>query len=429
MTGTPLTQLRSEFMRLYPEDVAAILESQPLDDSAALLASEPPERASDVLEHLSPDVASRIIDSLEDSAFAAIVPSLDPSRAAAFLSRLPEGVWEERLNLVDPRTAAELTSLMSYTPDTAGGIMDPRVATFHSGTTADQALRRLRAMREEEFDALYIIDTEGTFLGSIELESLAVAEPDQTLDELDLHAPVAVQATSSMEEVVEILDHGHDGGLPVVDYANRLLGVIRPEELRTATEEEASADLLTMVGVSKEERALSTPLFSVRKRLPWLNINLITAFLAATVVGIFESTIARISALAVLLPIVAGQSGNSGAQALAVTFRGLTLREVRLSHWRRMLVKEITVGLIDGIAVATITGAVVLAWSRSFKIAIVISVSMVISMVIAGVAGTSIPMILKALGQDPAQSSSILLTTVTDVVGFFSFLGLATLLL
>lgn len=429
MTGTPTAELKSEFLRLYPEDAAAILQERPVEESAGLLSSEDPERAADVLEYMSPDVASRIIESLDDDAFKALVPVLDASRAAAFLSRLPEGQWEERVNLLDPRIAAELSSLMSYTPDTAGGVMDPRVTTFHSGTTAEQALRRLRAMHEEQFDAIFIIDTEGTFLGSVELESLAIAEPQFRLEQLDVKAPIAVQATSSLEEVIEILDRGYDGGLPVVDHANRLLGVIRAEELRTVAEEEASADLQMMVGVSKEERALSTPLFSVRKRLPWLNVNLLTAFLAASVVGVFESTIARVSALAVLLPVVAGQSGNSGAQALAVTMRGLALREVRSSHWRRMLLKEASVGFINGVSVAVVTGLAVYVWSRSLRISIVIAVSMVISMIIAGIAGTSVPMLLKAVGQDPAQSSSIVLTTVTDVFGFFSFLGLATLLL
>ncbi len=216
--------------------------------------------------------------------------------------------------------------------------------------------------------------------------------------------------------------------LPVVDLDGHLLGVIRHDaDLVQAVQEEATADIQTMVGASKEERALSTALFAVRKRLPWLNINLLTAFLAAAVVGLFESTIAKFTALAVLLPVVAGQSGNTGAQALAVIMRGLALREIRLRHTVAVLIKETIAGALNGIAIAFVTALGVYVWSRSLGLCAVIALAMVLSMAIAGMSGAAIPLILTALRQDPAQSSSIILTTVTDVVGFFSFLGLATL--
>jgi magnesium transporter len=183
-----------------------------------------------------------------------------------------------------------------------------------------------------------------------------------------------------------------------------------------------------MVGASRQERALSPVSFAVKKRLPWLEINLATAFLAAAVVGLFEGTIARFTALAVLLPVVAGQSGNTGAQALAVTMRGLAMREIRVRQWPRVVRKEASVALLNGIAVSLTTAAGVFLWSRSSGLAMVIGISMIISMVCAGIAGVLVPTALTGLGQDPAQSSSIVLTTVTDVVGFASFLGIATIL-
>jgi magnesium transporter len=193
-------------------------------------------------------------------------------------------------------------------------------------------------------------------------------------------------------------------------------------------QEETSLDIQTMFGASRDERALSPVTFAVRKRLPWLEINLLTAFLAASVVGLFESTIAQFTALAVLLPVVAGQSGNSGAQALAVTMRGLALREIGERHMFRVITKEIGTGLVNGVVIALTTALGVLVWSGSPGLALVIAVAMVISMAAAGFAGAGIPILLTAAGQDPAQSSSIILTTITDVVGFFSFLGIATLL-
>jgi magnesium transporter len=244
-----------------------------------------------------------------------------------------------------------------------------------------------------------------------------------------MRPPVAwVEALAPLEEVVELLGERKLAVLPVIDRQGHLLGAIRYEALLTAQQEEASADLLTMVGASREERALSRVSFAVKKRLPWLQINLGTAFLAAAVVGLFEETIARTTALAVLLPVVAGQSGNTGAQALAVVMRGLALREIRLRQWNRVLLKELGVGVLNGVAIAASTSFFVYLWSQSVGLAAIIGLSMVISMAIAGLAGGAVPLALTAVGQDPAQSSSIILTTVTDVVGFFSFLGIATLL-
>jgi magnesium transporter len=185
----------------------------------------------------------------------------------------------------------------------------------------------------------------------------------------------------------------------------------------------------TMVGVIKDERALSPTIFATRKRMPWLQINLVTAFIAAAVVGLFENTIAQFTALAVLLPVVAGQSGNTGAQSMAVTMRGLVLKEIYPRMWGRIIFKEFNVGLMNGIAIALTTGAGVYLWSHSSGLTLVIMLSMILSMIIASVSGAMIPMMLTVTGHDPAQSSSIFLTTVTDVAGFFSFLGIATLLM
>jgi magnesium transporter len=207
-----------------------------------------------------------------------------------------------------------------------------------------------------------------------------------------------------------------------------LVGVIRQKALIDTMQASALSDMQAMVGASREERALSSPFFTVRKRMPWLQVNLLTAFLAAGVVGLFESTIAQFTALAVLLPVVAGESGNAGAQALAVTMRGLALREISTRDWSRVVTKEVAAGFMNGVAIAVTCGIGVCLWSGSAGLVIVIVVSMILAMVMAGFAGALVPIILTKLGQDPAQSSSIVLTTITDVAGFMSFLGIATLL-
>jgi magnesium transporter len=236
---------------------------------------------------------------------------------------------------------------------------------------------------------------------------------------------MAVPAHATREDIVEVVGESVVAALPVIDADGRLVGILRHSALTGAAAELATG-LQTMSGAGKDERGLSPVSFAVKRRLPWLQINLLTAFAAAAVVGAFENTIAEITALAVLLPVVAGQSGNSGMQALAVTMRALALREVKVSHWPRLLVKEAGVGLLNGIAVAVTTMAGVYLWSQSFALSAVIGIAMVVSMVIASVSGGIIPVILKAARRDPAQSSSIVLTTVTDVLGFLTFLGLAT---
>ncbi len=294
--------------------------------------------------------------------------------------------------------------------------------------SARAALLRVRRERPRLTRQLFVVDDDGRLQHIIELSELALAEPGERLEVLARPVQAVVLTTASRDEVLEKLEAHRIADLPVVDIQGRLCGVIRYDALMDAVRAETSADILTMVGASKDERALSGVGFVVRKRLPWLLINLVTAFVAASVVGLFEGTIARFTALAVLLPVVAGQSGNTGAQALAVTMRGLALREIGTSQWYRVARKEVGAGLLNGVAIAVTTGIGVLVWSGSHGLAAVIASAMVLSMVAAGLSGVVIPIVLTRVGQDPAQSSSIILTTVTDVVGFFSFLGIATLL-
>jgi len=255
-----------------------------------------------------------------------------------------------------------------------------------------------------------------------------IANEDDKLSNLLKPITATVTDMTTKDEVIDIVRKLPIHDLAVVDTDNKLIGVIDSSGLLESIQDDAYSDLQTMVGVSKDERALSPFFFSVRKRLPWLEVNLLTAFLAASVVGLFEGLISQFTALAVLLPVVAGQSGNAGAQALAVTMRGLTLREVTSKKWLLLAMKEIRVGFLSGVCVALTCALGVYIWSQNIGLCLVISISMVLAMTIACISGAMVPIILKKLGQDPAQSSSIILTTVTDVAGFFAFLGIATLL-
>lgn len=420
-------RLARAYLRQFPEEAARHFESARLGDAVALLESEPTPHAVAVEERLASNVAADILQAASPAFAARVLAAMDPVRAAPTLAWLPDEQREALLTGMDERAAGELRAIADYPPETAGRLMDPRVLAFRHGTTVQQALTRLRGVRRRAVSDVFLSNDEGRLIGRVPLQDLAVAQPGDTLDGLSL-PPVAVAGTANAAEVVEHLTAHRLGSLPVVDFDGRLLGVIRSDVLMKTARQDAAADMQAMVGASRQERALSRVSFAVRARLPWLQINLVTAFLAASVVGLFESTIAAYTALAVLLPVVAGQSGNTGAQALAVTMRGLALREIRPSQWPRVTRKEGMVAFINGWAVALTTAGAVLLWSGSMGLALVIGSSMVISMVAAGLAGATIPILLTSLGRDPAQSSSILLTTVTDVVGFFSFLGIATML-
>jgi magnesium transporter len=429
-TDSPMVRsLVQDFIRLYPDEAAHLVEPLAPEEVAALLERQESALAAELLRRLPGETATEALALVSDGVTPPIVAALDPGTAATLLSRLDEERRQRLVALLDPALAKELGELMRYPPDVAGGFMDPRVTTFRPYTTAREALTRIRGIRNQRIQDVFLVDEEGRLTGAIGLHDLALAEPGTRLESIASARPIRVQAMAPREDVVAIAESGQVASVPVVDLGDRLLGVIRHGDLVAATQEAASADIQTMVGVSPDERALSRPSFAVRKRLPWLQINLATAFLAASVVGLFEHTIAQFTALAVLLPVVAGQSGNTGAQALAVTMRGLALREIRVRHWARVGGKELVVGAVNGLAVATVTALGVYIWSDSAGLAAVMGVSMACSMIVAGLAGASVPMALTLMGQDPAAASSIILTTVTDVVGFLTFLGFATLAL
>lgn len=420
--------ITAAYIDLDPREVAEALEPAALDDIVAFLSSQTPSQAASVLDQMDETLAAECVLKLSDDTLKSVLSELDPARAALLLSRLDRDERDARMSKLDPDVATELRELMSYPEDTAGHLMETRFPTFRPGLTVKETLERLRSAGERPRFSLLVVDEARKLLGLLTLADIVIADPGSRLEQLIKDRPPAIHAMAPRDDVVAALTQAKLRLLPVVDGQDRLLGVIRHDALVKAVQEDAAGDLAALFGAGKEERALSSPLVAVKKRLPWLNINLLTAFLAASVVGLFESTIAQFTALAVLLPVVAGQSGNTGAQALAVTMRGLALREVRARHWFPVAVKEAVAGALNGIAIAVVTGLGVLVWSKSFGLTLVIFLAMILSMVIAGVAGAAIPMILSALRQDPAQSGSIILTTVTDVMGFFSFLGLATVL-
>jgi magnesium transporter len=416
------------YFKKFPLDAAGILSTFSEEETIGYLKNQPVEIAGEILAKMNPDIAADILEALESNQFKELAEGLNVFLAARLISRFKTDNISQRLELLSKSKSKQIRELISYPPDCAAFIMDTRVTTFKPNTKVKEALKRIRSLKDRKIFQVFLVDDEGHLSAVVPLQNIAVSDTKELLMNLVDKPLVSINALSPREEVVQLIEERKLINLPVVDINNHLLGVIRNDALIDATKADVTQDVQALFGAGREERALSKVSFAVRKRLPWLQINLATAFLAASVVAIFEDTIAKITVLAVFLPVVAGQSGNTGSQALAVTMRGLALREIGISQWFTVARKEILVGVVNGVAVAFTTSIIVFFWASSFGLAVVIGISMVLSMAIAGFSGAIIPMVLQSLGQDPASSSSIILTTVTDIVGFLSFLGLATAL-
>ena len=427
-SNDPLQSLTQVFLLNFPLKAARRLEAMSPEEVAAVLQQQKVHVIARVMEKLAPQLNLLVLGKLPPELAVKVLELVEVGVALNMLARLPEEDRVAFLALMPAASAQEFRALLDYPENTVGRLMNPAVLAFNLHTTAGQAIQLLRQQKIESLHQLFLLSDDLRLHARVDLHKLLLADPQTSLSALSVPVLAVVQDMAPKEDVHEKLEHHDVDVLPVVDVDGRLVGVIEGQELRDAVREDVATDMQTMVGASRDERALSSSFFAVRKRLPWLQINLLTAFLAAAVVGMFEDTIAQFTALAVLLPISAGQSGNAGAQALAVTMRGLTLREITMRHWYKVMLKEFGAGFINGIGIAITCSLGVFLWSRSMGLAIVMALAMVVSMTIAGISGALVPILLKRFGLDPAQSSSIVLTTVTDIAGFMSFLGIATLM-
>jgi magnesium transporter len=431
MTGNidvAVDALNRRFFIDHPSEAAERLETMPNDEAISVLANHTVRVFLPAWRKLAPNTAASLLDRLSLAQASELLGELPPNEALQVLGLLEEEKQTQLLNSLEPSVAKDLRALMAYPPDTAGRLMDTRFSALRSSWTAREALEFLRKNSVKATRSLFLIDDENHLKAKVAIQDVAVADGDVKLDSIAQPLLASVEPIAPQSEVVAALEKYKLADLPVVNVDGTMLGIVYHQTLVDAVQADAMADIQAMVGASREERALSSPLFTVQKRMPWLQINLLTAFLAAAVVGLFEGTIAKFTALAVLLPVVAGQSGNAGAQALAVTMRGMALREISVRNWREVVTKEVLAGLMNGLAIAVTCGLGVYLWSGSLGLVAVIAISMVLAMVVAGFSGALVPILLTKFGMDPAQSSSIVLTTVTDIAGFFSFLGIATLL-
>ena len=428
-TRATLLPLLRRYVERDPAAAAHMLETMEEAEAVSILTALSPQLCAEVFPHLAVSHAAALIKPLPPELFQAAVRRMRPEQAAAILINLPPDLRQALVDHLPEPVKRELQDLLVYPEHSAGRIMTTDYLAFHEDVKVKDAVQRIRAQagRQDAASYAYVVDQDNRLAGVLNMRDLLLASGDAELRAIVRRDVFAVNGFMDREEVAHELAQRRFFAAPVVDAERRLLGVVKTEQLLGGVQEEATEDIMRMVGAGVDERAFSPLGFSLRKRLPWLLVNLATAFLAAAVVGLFEDLIAKITILAVFLPVVAGQGGNAGAQSLAVVIRGIALREIPRSRGMQLVMKEAVLGVLNGLIIGVVTAAIAWAWHGNPFLGVVIGLAMLVNLAAAGLSGAAIPLALKALGRDPAQSSSIFLTTVTDIVGFFAFLSFAVL--
>lgn len=422
-------QLRKIVEKTLPADLSPVLPLLLEEDRRRILSLLiEAGKAARALLDLDESDLHEILESTDDATLASICSSSAPDDAADLLDNLDNERRTSVLELLGATQSAKLESLLEGEEETAGSLMNIEYLALGEELTVAEAIEAIRQYpRKESFFYVYCIDNDEHLVGVLSLRSLILASPTVELKDIMVQSVVRTQIDSSPEEVAQLVSKYDLLSVPVVDMQNRLVGVVTVDDVLDVIQEQAEEDLLHLAGVDISERVSTPARESFRTRFPWLAVNLVTAFIAASVVRFFEPTIEKWTALAAFMPIVAGMGGNAGTQTLTVFVRALALGEIDWRGGLRPVYKEMLVGFANGVATGGITGLIVGVWTGQWALAGILVVAMSLNLVIAGLAGGTVPLLLERLGFDPAVASSIFVTLFTDTGGFFLFLGLATL--
>ncbi|MAL97982.1 magnesium transporter [Hydrocarboniclastica marina] len=414
---------------LSPSDIAHLLESSPPRQRTLLWSLVDKELEGEVLQYLSDDIRSYFLSQLDPQEVASVIESFEPDDLADLLQQLPEAVIQEVLETMDEQDRQRVEAVLAYPEDTAGGLMNTDTVTVRPDLSIEVILRYLRRHRALPAitDSLFVVNRKDDFIGVLPLTTLLVANPAATVREV-MHTDLdPIPVTLGDNEVANLFERHDLISAPVVSDSGKLLGRITIDDVVDVIREDAAHSLMGMAGLDEEEDTFAPILKTTRRRAVWLGINLITAFIASAVIGLFEHTIEQVVALAVLMPIVASMGGIAGSQALTLVIRGMAVGQISPQNIGWLLNRELIVGALNGLAWALVVAVAAVFWFNDLTIGLVIAAALVINLVAAAVAGTTLPLILKARKIDPALAGGVILTTITDVIGFASFLGLATL--
>jgi len=414
----------------HPADLAQIfteLQDKEREAAFTVLADRNGRLAMEAVSELGPEAGAPLLATRPAEEIAKLAQDIPSDDAAALIDHLPEELSAAVLHLMRPKESGVVENLLEYAERTAGRIMNPNVFALTEDITAGEAITEIQSSRDVEMVFyLYVVDERRHLVGVVSLRRLLLVSPETPLKRIMTADIVSARVDVDQEEVARRVAAYNLLAIPVIDVENKLVGIITVDDVIDVIKDEATEDIYRLAGVAGDERAFTPAAESLRKRLPWLGINLLTAFLAAAVVGLFEGTIDLFPVLAVFMPIVAGMGGNAGTQTLTVIVRGIALGELAWSNSRKALIKETLVGLGNGVVLGAVAAAVVWIVRGNPTLGLVLGMAMIINMFVAAAAGTLVPLGLRAANVDPALASSVFITTMTDVFGFFSFLGLAT---
>lgn len=426
-----LVELQRRLEDMHPADVAYILEALPQDERRLVWDLVKAEHDGEILLEVSDAVRESLIRTMDKAELLAAAESLDTDEIADIAPDLPHDVIRELLTSLDAQKRAHLQSALAYPEDTVGALMDFEMVTIRADVTLEVALRYLRRLGElpDQLDKLFVVDRDDAIIGVLPLKRLLTTDPEVSVAAVMIEDFVKFYPEDEAHEAAQAFERYDLVMAPVVDAQGRLIGRLTVDAVLDYIRESADADMLSMAGLSEEEDLFSTVWRSAKNRWMWLSINLVTAFIASRVIGAFEGSIEKLAALAALMPIIAGIGGNTGNQTIALIVRGLALGHITQANARRLVLKELGVALLNGLMWGSAVG--VFAWLLYDNLALggVMALAMLLNLVVAALAGIFIPMTLERMKRDPAVGSSVLLTFTTDSMGFFIFLGLATVLL
>ncbi|MBI2834954.1 MAG: magnesium transporter [Acidobacteria bacterium] len=427
------SNLLNLLQKQHPADLAQVFtELQEKDRYATftVLVERNSRLAMETVAELGPEVGAALLRNRSAEDIARFLQEIPSDDAAALIEHLPEELRGAVLELIRRKQTGGVEDLLEYAEQTAGRIMNPNVFALAEDMTAGEAITALQTSRDVEMVFyLYVVDSRRHLVGVISLRRLLLVPPETPLKRIMTTDLISARVDTDQEEVARQVASYNLLAIPVVDEENKLVGIITVDDVIDVIKDEATEDLYRLAGLASDERVFTPPVESLRKRLPWLVINLGTAFLAASVVAVFQGVISKWVALAVFMPIVAGMGGNAATQTLTVIVRGIALGELTWSNSRKALLKEAVVGLGNGLTMGMVAAVVAWLMMGDPRIGVLLAVAMVINLFVAATAGTLIPLGLRALKVDPALASAVFITTFTDVCGFFSFLGLAALFL
>ncbi len=426
-----LHELENDLSSLSDTDLANLLESLPPEQRAILWNWFPEPRKAGLLTHLHDEVRASIIDTMAEENIVSVVQAMPAEDMAEVIDELPADVSETILDSLDADNRARVERVLAYEHGTAGRLMSLNVLSVGPKVTLGDVLRWLRRQNALPIntDALMVVNDEGRYLGKLMISAIVTGDPALLVEQRMDEDTGAISVNTAEHDVIGIFDRRELISIAVVDEAGLLIGRITFDDVIDVLKEEADHALLKSAGLTEDEDLFAAALPSAKRRGIWLGINLVTVFLAAWVVSQFEAVLGQLVALAILMPVVASMGGIAGSQTLTLTIRGMALDQIASGNVRWLTRKEVTVGILNGAVWALVVSVLVYLWFENAGLALVIAAALMLNLFVAALCGVGIPLILKRAGADPALSGAVILTTVTDVVGFFSFLGLASLFL